>query len=216
MTAIDLLHKILDYYRFWNSPENVNSKPSQSRMLQIETLLKGFGISKSNLNPGYKMLYSFSGEEKTLTRAEFIKTQTNLSYFSSGEFINDRPKDDYSHLLLQITSVIKTIHPEWSNLIDEKPVNLSWLFSNLLQFRQGIYNIAYPDGGMLEGFSTGLEYSFYLQKKFKEIILSNLSEIDETLSLLIDPGEKNINKEDIDYPELDLETIDRNWRMENY
>jgi hypothetical protein len=216
MTAIDLLHKVLDYYYLWSSPERVNSKPARSRLVQIERLLKGFEISKSNVNPAVKMIYSFLGQKKALTRAEYIKSQTNLIYFSSGEFINDRPKEDYNHLLLKITSALKSTHPEWGTLIDENRVDLRWLFNNLLQFRQGIYNIAYPHGGMLEGFSTGLEYSFYLQKRFKEIVLSNLAEIDETLCLLIDPAKRSINKEDIDYPQFDLETIDLNWEMENY
>ena len=216
MTAIDLLYKVLDYYYLWNSAERVDSKPSQSRLLQIEKLLKGFKISKSYVNPQIKMLYSILGQKKALSRTEYLNTLTNLNYFSSGEFINDRPRDYYNDILFKITSTLKLVHPDWINLIDERPVDLKWLFSNLLQFRQEVYKVTYPHGGMLEGFSAGLEFSFYLQKKFNDSITSNLTEIDETLCLLIDPEKKNVTKEEIEYPDIDLETIDLNWRMENY
>ena len=199
MTAIDLLYKILDYNYLWNHADRNNSKPSQSRLLQIEKLLIGFQISKSNANPEVKMLYSILNEKKTLTRAEYINTLTDLSYFSSGEFINDRPSYYYDDVLFKITSTLNFIHPDWVSFIDERPVDLKILFSDLFGFRQEIYRIAYPNQGMLEGFSAGLEYSFYLQKRLKEIITAHLTEIDETLCLLIDPQKRDITKEEIDW-----------------
>lgn len=51
--------------------------------------------------------------------------------------------------------------------------------------------MTYPNGGMLEGFSAGLQYSFYLQHQLKEIINNNVSEIDETLWLILDPKNEN-------------------------
>ncbi len=216
MTASDLLHKVLDYYHLWNSPQRKNSKPSQSRLLQIEKLLKAFDISPNNVNPGIKMLYSVFGQNKALSRIEYVKTLSNLSYFSSGHFLVDKPESSYTEIELKIKSTLKSLRPALSDLIDGKPMNLEWLFNDLFRFRQEVYKLTYPNPGMLEGFVPGLEYSFYLQGKLKESIIANAKEIDELLCSLIDPQNKTINKDDIDYPDFDLESIDLEWRMENY
>lgn len=73
---------------------------------------------------------------------------------------------------------------------------------------------------MLEGFSVGLLYSHYLQGQLKKIIIENLDEIDETLWLILDPKQGDIDiktlVENFNYPNEDLEKIDLEWRTENY
>ena len=134
----------------------------------------------------------------------------------SGEFLNDREKEANNELSEKTLSKIKSLYPDLPQHLIEKPVNIKWMFTNLLTFRQEVYNLTYPEGGMLEGFCSGLHYSFYLQSELKKIILDNLSEIDETLWLILDPLKRELSKEEIGFPDADLESIDLHWRMANY
>ncbi|MCK8523497.1 hypothetical protein M0D21_18080 [Aquimarina sp. D1M17] len=73
---------------------------------------------------------------------------------------------------------------------------------------------------MDEGFAVGLIYSKYLQSELKKTINENLNKIDETLWLIIDPQKREIDlqtiKSEFQYPDVDLEEIDLNWRIGNY
>jgi hypothetical protein len=66
--------------------------------------------------------------------------------------------------------------------------------------------------GMLEGFSVGLIYSQHLQSEIKNLIRENLEEIDNTLWLILDPKQREIDIEEVenrfDYPDVDLGEID--------
>ncbi|MOA09268.1 hypothetical protein D3C78_1290870 [compost metagenome] len=83
-------------------------------------------------------------------------------------------------------------------------------------FRQEVYNLTYPDQRMAEGFSLGLNYSFYLKSAIKRTIVENLEEIDSTLCSLLDPHNKTLNKKEINYPDYDLKEIDADWLIKNY
>lgn len=216
MTAIDLLYKVLDYNYCWSSSDTKNSKPAKIRLSQIEILSEAFGLTKNNVNPLIQIKYSFLGNKEKLNRSQKLNKLTNLEYLLSGEFLYDREKEANKELSDKVLSKISTLYPELEEHIIKRSVDITWLFSNLLQFRQEIYNVSYPNEGMLEGFSAGLYYSFYLQGQLKEIIKNNLQEIDETLWLILDPLKRTINKEEINYPDVNLADIDLEWRMENY
>ena len=68
---------------------------------------------------------------------------------------------------------------------------------------------------MLEGFSVGLFYSQELQNQLKELIRANLSDIDDTLWLLLDPARRDVALPRLvqDYGYADLAAIDLEWRM---
>ena len=141
---------------------------------------------------------------------------TYLEYLLNGEFLYDREKEANKELSDRVITKIIDLYPELTDYIREKPVDIRWLFNDLLNFRQDVYEITYPNGGVLEGFSTGLHYSFYLQGQLKEIIKNNLSDIDETLWLILDPAKRELGKDEINYPEVDLDNIDLEWRIDNY
>lgn len=216
MTAKDLLHKILDYNHLWSSPERNNSKPAKTRLMQIELLLEAFGLTKKYVNPLVQIKYAFTGKKEKWNRALRLNGLTNLEYVLRGEFLRDREKEVNKELSDKVLLKIRDLYPDLTEYIKNKPFDIDWLYSDLLSFRQEVYNLTYPNGGMLEGFSVGLHYSFYLKAQLKEIVKSNLSEIDETLWQILDPLKRDISKDEISYPDVDLDNIDREWRMENY
>ncbi len=216
MTAKDLLNKVLDYNYLWSSTDRKNSKPAKIRFSQIEALQEAFGLTKKYVNPLVQIKYSFAGEKEKLDRSRQLNKLTNLEYLLQGEFLYDREKDTNAELNAKIISTVTSLFPDLTEFINQRPVDIGWLFNDLINFRQEIHKLTYPSGGMLEGFSTGLHYSFYLQEKLKKTIKNNLSEIDETLCLILDPTKKTVDKDEINYPEADLEDIDLEWRMENY
>lgn len=216
MTAKDLLNKVLEYNYLWSSPDRKSSKPATVRLSQIEALQEAFGLTKKYVNPFVQIKYSFAGEKQKLDRAKQLNKLTNLEYLLQGEFLFDREKEANGELSKKIITTIDALYPDMREYINQRPVDIGWLFNDLLNFRQEIYKVTYPDEGMLEGFSAGLHYSLHLQGKIKEIIKNNLSEIDDTLWLILDPTKRMVNKGEINYPEADLETIDIEWRMANY
>jgi hypothetical protein len=61
---------------------------------------------------------------------------------------------------------------------------------------------------MLEGFSVGLNYSQHLQSEIKNLIAKNFEEIDNTLWLVLDTKQREVEIEELkngfDYPYVDL------------
>lgn len=220
MTAKDLLNKILDYQYLWTLPQNKNSKPAKLRLEQIEALLDAFGLTKKYVNPLVQIKYSIVGNKEGLDRARHLNKLTNLEYLLHGEFLHDREKDANAELSKKIIETTATLYPDMTEHINRRPVDIGWLFNNLLIFRQEVYKLTYPNGGMLEGFSAGLHYSFHLQHKLKAIITDNLNEIDETLWLILDPNKRDIEMSALiskhKYVDHDFNAIDLDWRMENY
>ncbi|NII83876.1 MULTISPECIES: hypothetical protein [unclassified Pedobacter] len=216
MTAKDLLNKVLDYNYLWSLPERKNSKPAKIRLSQIEVLQDALGLSKKYVNPLVQIKYSFAGEKQKLNRAKQLNKLTNLEYLLQGEFLFDREKDENLELQKKIITTITSLYPDMEEYINLRPIDIHWLFKDLINFRQEVYRLTYPNEGMLEGFSAGLHYSFYLKAELKKIIKYNLAEIDETLWQILDPTKKVLNKAEINYPEADLERIDSAWSMENY
>ena len=220
MTAKDLLYKILDYQYLWTLPQNKNSKPAKLRLEQIESLLDVFGLTKKYVNPLIQIKYSFTGDKKSLDRAKHLNKLTNLEYFLHGEFLRDRKIETNADLSQKIIETITSLYPEMTEHINRRPVDIGWLFNNLFNFRQDVYKLTYPNGGMLEGFSAGLHYSFHLQHKIKSLITENLNEIDETLWLILDPTKRDIEMNTLvsqyKYEDHDFKAVDLDWRMENY
>jgi len=215
MTAKDLLYKILDYNHSWTSPDRIDSNPAMIRLSQIEKLLDVFGLTKKYVNPLIQIKYFFNGHTDHLNRARYLNKLTNLEYLSNGEFLNDRPIEANKELTEIVCSTIEQLFPNLSENIRNRPVDIKWLFTDLYNFRQEIHKYTCFKPEMLEGFSPGLHYSFHLQKKLTKLINDNIDEIDDTLWLILDPYQKDINMDDSDYPVADLGKIDLEWRMEN-
>ena len=181
MTAKDLLYKILDYRSMWESSHTKNSRPVIVRLEQIEALQEAFGLTKKYVNPFVQIKYSISGNKEKLDRSKQLNSLTNLQYLMHGEFIRDRQYELNQELTSKAFSTITSIYTDLPKAITERPIDISWMFNNLINFRQEVFKLAYPNSGMLEGFSIGVYYSFYLQENLKKLILENLNDIDDTL-----------------------------------
>ncbi|MCL9805756.1 hypothetical protein NAT51_12465 [Flavobacterium amniphilum] len=220
MTAKDLLHKILEYQHSWEDPHVKDSKPARLRLEQIESLLDAFGLSKKYINLQVQVQYFIGGRKEELSRARYLNEMNNLEYLTGGEFLKDREEHCNAELSQKIIETVTALHPGMEEYITERRLHIHWLFNNLLHFRRDVYKVTYPVGGMLEGFVAGLEYSFYLQNKLKAIITDNLDEIDETLWLILDPAQRDIEMDELkskyNYTDHDFDSIDHKWRMENY
>lgn len=221
MTAKDLILKYLDYSYLWSTPEQINEKPSVIRLQQLEILLEAFGLTKKFINPLIKIKYRISGQKEQIERANYLNTLTNLEYFKRGEFLRDR---EYSENRELVEIALAKIHELYEHVPEprnkERPVDIDWMFNSLLNFRQEIFKVTYPNSGMLEGFSVGLFYSQHLQTELKKTIIDNLADIDKTLTLIVDPKQQEYEleqlKSEFKYPDVDLKKIDLEWRMENY
>ena len=234
ITAKDLLDKAIDYDGFWNTSKQMNdSRPSKSRKLQIDKLLHGFGITKKNA----KALNRFPIEEieklKITTvhliskkldngksietsfdnKLDYIKTLTNFQYFSYGEFITDIDRKKYQNIIGQVITTTKMIFPDQSEFIDKTPINLVQLFSILYNFKLRINHLTSNrfKRRMRQEFSIEEDYSLYLTNKFMASLESNLSEVDEVLCMLIDPEKREFEKDEINYPNFDMDAIDKEW-----
>jgi hypothetical protein len=220
MTAKDLLYKVLDYQYLWILPHNQNSKPAKLRLEQIESLLDAFGLTKKQVNPLVQIKYLIGGDKQGMERSKYLNQLTNLQYLLHGEFLHDRENDANAEISEKIIETITSLYPYMAEEIHGKSLHIGWLFNNLMSFRQEVYKLTYPNGGMDEGFSAGLHYSFYLQSKLKKLISENLHEIDETLWLILDPTRREIEMDILvnkyKYINHDFKAIDLDWRMENY
>jgi hypothetical protein len=223
LTAKNLLYKSLDYDMYWKSlKRRKDSQSSKSRKLQLDLLLKAFGISKKNARAlsqvpqtenndvRVESVYGRSGRPDIIGRIKYIKTLTDLQYFTEGEFIADTDVARYQDLAAQIILTTKTICPENALISEQHPLNLVRLFSYLYNFRR---SINYFYGYEFIKKKTGIypiedEYGFYLKNKFLKSMVGDLAEIDEFLCLLIDPEKRSFKEQDIVYPDFDLEAID--------
>ncbi|MDJ1506296.1 hypothetical protein QNI22_36900 [Cytophagaceae bacterium BD1B2-1] len=84
-----------------------------------------------------------------------------LHYFTKNTFLAERDIKTYVPLMDQAIDVVRK---ELTSLNETdmrfpKHYEVSWLYGKLLSFRMEMYNVTYPWGGMLEGFSVGYWYS---------------------------------------------------------
>ncbi len=215
MNAKDFLEQYFEYSCYASA-----SAPSYVfRTKQLESLLAAFGIARKNADPKLNNNRYVVGGQR-MERRTRLEQMSELEYFESGEFLNDRPYLDNMELVLKIEQfALKNIS---LGLKDQKGRNLAlaWLFNDLMNFRKEVYKVANPWGGFLEGFEIGLYYGKCQAENLKQVIRENLGEIDETLSLLIDPKKKEYILEDLvndfGYPDVDLKEMDREWEMENW
>lgn len=198
LTAHDLLIKLVDYMYLWSSKDRWHSLPSVTRRAQILSIQKALGLT-----------------DQTGGYAQNLSDQTD--YLVRGEFIRKRNAEANKEITDRVTTWLNATSPHLMDLIaDGRRVDIQWLFNNLLHYRKDIYIITNSTSALDEGFSAGFSYSQYLQYNLNEIIKSNLSHIDETLCLILDPERRSFTKAEINYPDADLDSIDLYWRMENY
>lgn len=216
MTAKDLLHKYLNYDHLWRV--HTGDEPSKIRLQQLNILFEAFDLSAKNAVPSAANYLSVDAEYMP-ARKEYLAEVSDLEYFECGEFLNDKPYNINKEVVKMATTAIGDMK-EHTIEGRRNAIHITWLFSDLLDYRRRAYALAWPPGAMMEGYSVGLYYSHYLQHKLTGAIQSNLQEIDEVLWLLIDPQKRDIPLAELiskyNYPDADLDKLDLDWRIENY
>jgi len=175
MTIKDLLYKLLNYRYEWAAKELNDSEPARIRIAQIKLLAQAFGL--------------FSNEEvRKFAKDDYVTNNKAIEYIVLGHFLHLQSFEKVnSSVKDKILAFTKQHYP---TIHDIKPLGFSdirWLFNDLLIYRQKLYEVTYPFGGMLEGFSAGLYYGRSLQNKLNLTIEENISEIDDTLAMILDP-----------------------------
>lgn len=212
MTAKDLLYKVLDYQHYWAARPQSQSTPAVLRLAQIEALQVAFGLSKQAVNPNVQIMYNRHD------RAYHLNTLSTLEYLLQGEFLRDRPEEVYEAVATRARTTVCALYgfsPD--DRLARRP-HLSWLYNYLLHYRQALYGVSLPERGMLEGFAVGLLYGQELANRVKAVIQTSTGEMDDVLWELLDPAKRDIPTADLtqhfNYREIDFESIDLAWRME--
>ncbi|MBO9731470.1 MAG: hypothetical protein J7623_22710 [Chitinophaga sp.] len=215
ITVRDLLYKILDYGHLWNKPDRIDSKPAQARHEQILVLADAFGLSKKSVNPLKMVQLIVARKKNEISRINYLKKYTDFEYLSLGEFIHDKSKESYKELRDKAFAFTLGRHPD---IPEEhlKYFDVSGLFQDMFRYRQEIYNATEYPSAMLEGYSVALSYGWSLQHKLNSVIKDNISEIDDILCTILDPENRFFDKELIKYPDMDIDSIDREWEIDNF
>ena len=203
MTAKDLLYKLLNYRYEWAAKEHNSSLPAKIRINQIKILAREFGL--------------FNNEDaKKFVKEDYATNAEVIKYIVAGNFLHLQPIEKVnSSLKDKISAFTRQHYPYWYDTRPLRLPDIKWLFNDLLNYRQKIYEVTYPFGGMLEGFSAGLHYGKYLQHGLNVIIEKSIVDIDETLAVILDPEMRQLNELPSDYPDVDLDSIDHDWLVEN-
>jgi hypothetical protein len=137
----------------------------------------------------------------------------DIKEFAVGAFVLKRKIEDYSSLIKQMKSELKTVTKFRKG--EQLTLNeIAFLFKRLLEYRRRWDDVT--------GFSSGLNacsakyrYAFYKINQVKTEIQDKISPINDILSFIMSPVEKAISKEELvnqfDYPDEDLSDIDDEW-----
>lgn len=228
LTAKTLLYKALDYDGFWNvSKKRRDTEPSKARRTQLNILLYAFGISEKNfkhppiikLENGEQLIsasmYSTLVNKKAINRKDYIKSLTDLHYFTYGEFLADIDKDEYSYVINDIVSLGRKIFPSHAVTIEPTSLNLKALFQDLYSFRHRAY---FDFESSFLRFTQSLEFRFEyayvnsLKQGVSEKMPQYFKEVDDLLCLLIDPAGRTFTEEALEYPHFDFDSLDREYQ----
>jgi len=207
-----LLRLILDFCSFWQKDDlnkyypqiKEGNESTYYRIQQINILLDAFDIIKPGQND-----------------------KAPIQQFLDGDFLSKRELKEYDQTLLQeILKVGKELviaeMPKFQfEERDYRPFAIfNILFSNLLSYRLRIHPFTKSNQNMNMAFSFGGYYSNYLRNSAGINIENAVGVIDHTLSLLIDPTQKELTFEDLkekyNYPEIDLSKFDFDYNIDNF
>lgn len=220
MTSHDLLRLILQYKYPWEVRDK-NSEPAQIRLKQIEALAQALDISVTSGKPDKGTRYG--GPNGTwLSRNEFLAGKKMLDYIVDGEFLNDLSPQAINMLKEKFQFNLNMVYEDRPDYFREiKDRDFHWFFTYTMNYRLRLYSISSGKfGGMLEGFSSGLYYSYHLQGEMNAIIESNTENIDNNLAMMLDPTGRDIPLTELiskyNFPDADLGKIDSNYSSYDY
>ncbi|HYG16596.1 MAG TPA: hypothetical protein VEC12_12645 [Bacteroidia bacterium] len=165
LTSHDLLHKVLDLLcykkenkRYYDIKYLKNEPPSYYRLLQIEALMDALGLSKKHFNTFVNTVYRLS-DKAEYDRRTYLNSLTNLEYLLRGEFFDSRDIDvEYSEIKQKISDNARQHVPGLGQHYYERPLNLPWLFSLLINYRIDIHQFTRKPTGFIEGFDISAFY----------------------------------------------------------
>jgi len=210
LSSKDLLYKILEFQTHWVGYSDI--KPVTARLAQLDSLIEAFQLSKKYVNPLVKIFYSFWGSSTDIDRATKLSQMSNLEYVLAAEFLHDRTEKSLQELA-------EVIQIQYVSLYSKNTFNsfeledISILFSDLLTYRLDLYKLTNINLKIFEGFPAGIEISDHLKTSLYLSINQNIDKIDEFLCLILDPMARNFTKNEINYPDFDLDDIDAEWSL---
>lgn len=228
MNAKDLLLQVLDFVCFWQNDINKfapllleGQEPSYYRLMKLEALFKAFDLTSDQ--PIRSNLRRFTVGDGKMNEHPALNTKSNLEHFISGEFIDCiQDLSVYTEQIDVITAKVIELLPSYSyEKRDYHPyVMMSMLFSKLFRFRKDIHRFTQKDRNLQLNFSFADMYARYLTEQLSIEIADKINVIDCTLSLIIDPKQKEISKKDLiekyGYPDIDLTDIDLEFKVNNW
>ncbi len=225
MNAIDLINKALDFVCFhekdmcnWQLEKVKDKPPSLLRLQQIEALLQAFQItnwfrltSKRIINERGDYRHNFDTGEHLMS---------NLEYFIAGNFIPEKESAHNPELVKVMKDLVLSRHSDLYKHGKKMYLIFSSGFQDLFEYRRKIHCYTKITGWQLEGIDVVQYYLEKIQRQFMEQLKKDLRIIDNVLSLMIDPEQREFSiqqlKEKYDYPDVDLKEVDRNWFFDNF
>ena len=129
-----------------------------------------------------------------------------FSHFENGEFLKKNTLNKNSALEQKVMLFLESSsHLIYNRRTWRKEFDLRLLFVELLQFRLDLEKLRRNNYVIIEGpGGVALNFANFQKGKIRKVVLENISEIDEVLSLIIDPKQLELSEKaliiDYNYP----------------
>jgi hypothetical protein len=206
-TAIDLIHKLLDFIEMtpdsgnWSLLSQKDNLPRYIRLLQIHSLLKAF--------------YNLKITGELLNSSGYFAYDSNevIKSFKSGEFVAFRQLCEYTPVISFIQSYVKNKDIYVSGSLNIGIKEIQRVFTNLLNYKQYVNNLERFNSGYLAASSIHTVFSIELTNSISSAI--NCYYLNRVLSLIVSPNTKTFTEQqllyDFDYPPENLADIDLDY-----
>lgn len=216
MTSNDLLQLILQLNSPW-VPQDELAPPRRLRMRQCLALQKAFGlVGEQEAHRAGALGADREGKPQDKGDVLVRERAFQFRYLVNGGFLRQRDSTLSQPLLDKARQAFLKWNPDFNN--GDVPIKVfdpSWLWQNLLGYRQRIYDAVATPKGMLEGFSLGLSYSWILQAELNQLLVDNIAGIDDVLCELLDPLRQEVTlqvlTEEFGFPNVIMHAVDAQW-----
>jgi len=137
----------------------------------------------------------------------------DIREFAEGTFVLKRKIEDYSTLIKQMKSELKSV-TKFRKGEEITLHEIAFLFRRLMDYRRRWDRVINFSSGLLEC-SAKYRYAFYKINQVNSEIQDEILPVNDILCFITSPVEKAISKEELvkhfDYPDVDLSDIDDEW-----
>lgn len=139
--------------------------------------------------------------------------------FINGDFIENRPLEQFKQLIIRVNQLEKEYLPEESlgNYTEKNNLDhfmLEYMFKYLMSYRLTLNKALNFNGGVLE-FSGLFRFAIFQIGHLNEVIHKEVISIDEILSFIISPGGESFSVDELvskyGFPNVDIKEIDNEW-----